>query len=95
MVAAVIAVLGASLASAEPARAALIPDPCALAGVAPPPGISNYHDDASVSQPNYMAATGGYATGIGIHDNAPSIFGQAASWNRLPAGPHADLRRLR
>jgi phosphatidylinositol-3-phosphatase len=118
LVAAVIAVLGASLASAEPAGAALIPDPCALAGVAPPPAYAhivvimeenaayskvigstnapvfnqlagqcalatNYHDDASVSQPNYMAATGGYATGVGVHDNAPSIFGQAASWNEL------------
>jgi hypothetical protein len=48
---------------------------CALA--------TNYHDDASVSQPNYMAATGGFATGVGVHVNAPSIFGQAASWNEL------------
>lgn len=48
---------------------------CALA--------TNYHDDASVSQPNYMAATGGYATGVGVHDNAPSIFSQAASWAEL------------
>ncbi len=118
LVAAVIAVLGASLASTEPASAALIPDPCALAGVAPPQAYAhivvimeenaayskvigstnapvfnqlagqcalatNFHDDASVSQPNYMAATGGYATGVGAHDNAPSIFGQAASWNEL------------
>jgi phosphatidylinositol-3-phosphatase len=48
---------------------------CALA--------TNYHDDASVSQPNYMAATGGYATGVGVHDNASSIFSQAASWMEL------------
>jgi phosphatidylinositol-3-phosphatase len=48
---------------------------CALA--------TNYHDDASVSQPNYMAATGGYATGVGVHANAPSIFAQAASWNEF------------
>ena len=48
---------------------------CALA--------TNYHDDASTSQPNYMAATGGYATGVGVHDNAPSIFSQAASWTEL------------
>jgi phosphatidylinositol-3-phosphatase len=48
---------------------------CALA--------TNYHDDATVSQPNYMAATGGYATGVGVHDNTPSIFSQAASWTEL------------
>ena len=48
---------------------------CALA--------TNYHDDASVSQPNYMAATGGFATGVGVHDNTPSIFSQAASWTGL------------
>jgi phosphatidylinositol-3-phosphatase len=48
---------------------------CALA--------TNYHDDASVSQPNYMAATGGFATGVGVHDNTPSIFDQAPSWIEL------------
>jgi phosphatidylinositol-3-phosphatase len=48
---------------------------CALA--------TNYHDDAGVSQPNYMAATGGNATGVGVHANTPSIFSQAASWNEL------------
>lgn len=48
---------------------------CALA--------TNYHDDASVSQPNYMAATGGYATGVGVYDATPSIFSQAPSWNEL------------
>lgn len=51
---------------------------CALA--------TNYHDDASVSQPNYMAATGGYATGVGVHDSTPSIFGQAPSWRELEEG---------
>ncbi len=44
---------------------------------------TNYHDDAGVSQPNYMAATGGFATGVGAHANAPSIFSQAASWTEL------------
>jgi len=48
---------------------------CALA--------TNYHDDATVSQPNYMAATGGFATGVGVHDSAPSIFSQVTSWNEL------------
>lgn len=44
---------------------------------------SNYHETASVSQPNYMAATGGYSTGVGVHDDAPSIFGQVGSWIEL------------
>jgi hypothetical protein len=48
---------------------------CALA--------TNYHDDADVSQPNYMAATGGRATGVGVKVNAPSIFQQAPSWIEL------------
>jgi hypothetical protein len=48
---------------------------CALA--------TKYQDDASVSQPNYMAATGGQATGVGVHVNAPSIFSQASSWVEL------------
>lgn len=48
---------------------------CALA--------TNYHEDAGVSQPNYMAATGGQATGVGVHSNGPSIFGQVPSWLEL------------
>ena len=44
---------------------------------------TNYHDDAGVSQPNYMAATGGFATGVGAHANTPSIFSQASSWTEL------------
>ena len=55
---------------------------CALA--------TNYHDDASVSQPNYMAATGGYATGVGVRVNAPSIFSQAASWTELEESMHSN-----
>ena len=51
---------------------------CALA--------TNYHDDAAVSQPNYMAATGGNATGVGVHVNAPSVFSQAPSWVELEEG---------
>ena len=38
---------------------------------------------AGVSQPNYMAATGGQATGVGVKVNAPSIFSQASSWLEL------------
>ncbi len=118
LAAVVIAGMAAVLASAAPAGATVIADPCALQGVTPPAAYAhvvvimeenaeyskvvgnanapvfnqlagqcalatNFHDDASVSQPNYMAATGGYATGVSVHDNAPSIFGQAASWNEL------------
>jgi phosphatidylinositol-3-phosphatase len=48
---------------------------CALA--------TDYHEVAGVSQPNYMAATGGQATGVGVRVNAPSIFSQASSWLEL------------
>jgi hypothetical protein len=48
---------------------------CALA--------TNHHEVAGVSQPNYMAATGGQATGVGVKVNAPSIFSQAPSWLSL------------
>jgi phosphatidylinositol-3-phosphatase len=48
---------------------------CALA--------TNYHEVAGVSQPNYMAATGGQATGVGVKSNASSIFSQAPSWLEL------------
>jgi hypothetical protein len=45
---------------------------CALA--------TNFHESAPVSQPNYMAATGGAASGVGARVDAPSIFEQAGSW---------------
>jgi hypothetical protein len=48
---------------------------CALA--------TNFNEVAGVSQPNYMAATGGQATGVGVKVNAPSIFSQASSWVEL------------
>jgi hypothetical protein len=48
---------------------------CALA--------TNFHESADVSQPNYMAATGGEATGVGVHVDAPSIFDQVGSWAEL------------
>jgi acid phosphatase len=48
---------------------------CALA--------TNFHESAGVSQPNYMAATGGEATGVGVRVDAPSIFEQAGSWAEL------------
>jgi Fibronectin type III domain len=48
---------------------------CALA--------TDYHEDAGVSQPNYMAATGGFATGVGVFDHTASIFSQVPSWLEL------------
>jgi phosphatidylinositol-3-phosphatase len=48
---------------------------CALA--------TNFNQVAGVSQPNYMAATGGQATGVGVKVNAPSIFSQVPSWVEL------------
>jgi phosphatidylinositol-3-phosphatase len=48
---------------------------CALA--------TNYHEAVAGSQPNYMAATGGYATAPGVFDNTPSIFSQVSSWTEL------------
>jgi phosphatidylinositol-3-phosphatase len=48
---------------------------CALA--------TNFHQSAGVSQPNYMAATGGQATDVGLRVDAPSIFDQAGSWAEL------------
>jgi acid phosphatase len=48
---------------------------CALA--------TNFNEVAGVSQPNYMAATGGVATGVGVHSSGASIFSQAPSWTEL------------
>jgi phosphatidylinositol-3-phosphatase len=48
---------------------------CALA--------TNFHNETHPSQPNYMAATSGYATGVGVHSSNPSIYQQVAGWNDL------------
>jgi hypothetical protein len=48
---------------------------CALA--------TNYNEVAGVSQPNYMAATSGVASGVGVKVANPSIFQQAPSWLEL------------
>jgi hypothetical protein len=48
---------------------------CALA--------TNFHNETHGSQPNYMAATSGYATGVGVHTTNHSIFEQVGSWNEL------------
>jgi hypothetical protein len=48
---------------------------CALA--------TNFHNETHPSQPNYMAATSGYATGVGAHSSNASIYQQAATWNDL------------
>ena len=46
---------------------------CALA--------TNFHNETHGSQPNYMAATSGVATGTGAHSSNTSIYQQVASWN--------------
>jgi phosphatidylinositol-3-phosphatase len=48
---------------------------CALA--------TNYNAVAGVSQPNYMAATSGVASGVGVKVSNPSIFQQVPSWLEL------------
>jgi hypothetical protein len=48
---------------------------CALA--------TNFHNETHGSQPNYMAATSGAATGTGVHSSNTSIYQQASSWNDL------------
>lgn len=48
---------------------------CALA--------TKFHNETHGSQPNYMAATSGYATGVGVHTTNHSIFEQVSSWNEL------------
>jgi phosphatidylinositol-3-phosphatase len=48
---------------------------CALA--------TNFHNETHGSQPNYMAATSGFATGINVHSTNPTIFEQASSWNEF------------
>jgi phosphatidylinositol-3-phosphatase len=44
---------------------------------------TNFHEVAGVSQPNYMAATSGQASGVGVHSGRPSIYGQVSSWLEL------------
>jgi phospholipase C len=48
---------------------------CALA--------TNFHNETHGSQPNYMAATSGFATGISVHSTNPTIFEQVSSWNEF------------
>jgi hypothetical protein len=48
---------------------------CALA--------TNFHNETHGSQPNYMAATSGVATGTGAHSSNTSIYQQVSSWNDL------------
>jgi hypothetical protein len=48
---------------------------CALA--------TNFHNETHPSQPNYMAATSGYATAVGAHSSNTSIYEQVSSWNDL------------
>ena len=48
---------------------------CALA--------TNFHNETHPSQPNYMAATSGFVTGVSVHSPNPSIYQQAETWNDL------------
>ncbi|MDP9319401.1 MAG: alkaline phosphatase family protein, partial [Actinomycetota bacterium] len=48
---------------------------CALA--------TKFHNETHGSQPNYMAATSGQTTGVGVHTTNQSIFEQVTSWNEL------------
>jgi len=48
---------------------------CALA--------TNFHNETHGSQPNYMAATSGFATGVSAHTTNHSIYEQVSSWNDL------------
>jgi hypothetical protein len=48
---------------------------CALA--------TNFHNETHGSQPNYMAATSGFATGVSTHTTNHSIYEQVSSWNDL------------
>jgi phosphatidylinositol-3-phosphatase len=48
---------------------------CALA--------TNFHNETHPSQPNYMAATSGFVTGVDMQSTAPSIYEQVPSWNDL------------
>ena len=62
---------------------------CALA--------TNFHNETHPSQPNYMAATSGIASGVSAHTSNPSIYQQVSSWNDLeesmggPCGVTANL----
>lgn len=53
----------------------LLASDCALA--------TNFHNETHPSQPNYMAATSGFLTGVGMQSTAPSIYEQVPSWNDL------------
>jgi phosphatidylinositol-3-phosphatase len=48
---------------------------CALA--------TNFHNETHPSQPNYMAATSGVASGVSVHTSNPSIYQQVATWTDL------------
>jgi phosphatidylinositol-3-phosphatase len=48
---------------------------CALA--------TNFHNETHPSQPNYMAATSGFVTGVDQESTNPSIYEQVSSWNDL------------
>jgi acid phosphatase len=53
----------------------LLASDCALA--------TNFHNETHPSQPNYMAATSGFVTGLDTQSLDPSIYEQGPSWNDL------------
>lgn len=55
---------------------------CALA--------TNFHNETHGSQPNYMAATSGIATGSSVRSSNSSIYQQVSSWNDLEESMQAN-----
>jgi hypothetical protein len=64
-----------AIGSAKAPYLNMLAQDCALA--------TSFHNETHGSQPNYMAATSGFATGVGVHTSNTSIFQQVASWNEL------------
>jgi hypothetical protein len=66
---------GNAIGSAKAPYLNMLAQDCALA--------TSFHNETHGSQPNYMAATSGFATGTGVHTSNTSIYQQVASWNDL------------
>jgi hypothetical protein len=64
-----------AIGSAKAPYLNMLASDCALA--------TKFHNETHGSQPNYMAATSGYATGVGVHTTNRSIFEQVSSWNEF------------
>jgi len=64
-----------AIGSAKAPYLNMLASDCALA--------TNFHNETHGSQPNYMAATSGFATGVSAHTTNHSIYEQVSSWNDL------------